>query len=496
MVSKLKACVLLLALTACTYAAAEADEAVVVVKGEDAFAALIKENDFVAVEFYAPWCGHCKKLAPEWETAAKTFKGEEPKVVLANIDCTAEENKALAEKYGVKGFPTIKVFRGNDAENAGDYEGPREAKGIVTHLKKQAGPPTSLLEDAAAVTTFAKFDTEKDAVVVGVFPDGAKGAEFEEFVAAANKLRNDYEFAHVTDAKLIAEAKGSKAPVVIVLKDDTEAPATTFDGKFKAAELQKWVEKTCSPAITTLDQSPKNRKSLQKIFSSPLPKLLGFATKGESAKEIKDALIKLGAETDTVNVLYSETEGNKGALDYFGLSEKDVPAFVIHDQEGGEAKYAMKNAKADDLPAFYAKFKAGKLEKVVKSEDPPADNSGPVTILTAKTFNDIVFGNSRNVFVEFYAPWCGHCKTLAPIWDKLGEAFKDNDSVVIAKMDATANDVPDPKKFKVAGFPTLKFVKADGEVVDYEGDRSEESLLDFVNSHADTKATYGGKDEL
>lgn len=47
-----------------------------------------------------------------------------------------------------------------------------------------------------------------------------------------------------------------------------------------------------------------------------------FVVQGESAKEIKDALIKLGAETDTVNVLYSETEGNKGALDYFGLSEK------------------------------------------------------------------------------------------------------------------------------------------------------------------------------
>lgn len=498
MADKLRACVLLLAITACMHVTADTTDEVVVVKGEDAFATLIKENAFVAVEFYAPWCGHCKKLAPEWESAAKTFKAQgDPKIVLANVDSTLDENKALSEKFGIQGFPTIKVFRDNNAEKGSDYEGPREAKGIVSHLKKQAGPATSLLADAAAVAAFTKFDDDKDSVVVGVFPGGAKGADFEAFSAAASAMRSDYEFAHVTDAALVSQAKGAKGSTVILLSDDAESPATSYDGKFKASDLEKWVEKVSAPAITTLDQSAKNKKALQKIFSSKLPKLLGVAVKGDKhAKAVKDVLIKLGGQDDTINVVYAETEGNQGALDYFGLTEKDVPAFVIHDQEAGDLKYVSKSTKPSDAAAFLAKFKAGTLERTMKSEDPPASNDGPVTVLTGKTFDGIVFGKSRNVFVEFYAPWCGHCKTLAPIWDKLGEAFKDNDSVVIAKMDATANDVPDPKKFAVSGFPTLKFVTSDGEVIDYEGDRSEKHLLAFVNNHADTKATFGGKDEL
>ena len=64
------------------------------------------------------------------------------------------------------------------------------------------------------------------------------------------------------------------------------------------------------------------------------------------------------------------------------------------------------------------------------------------------------------MLVEFYAPWCGHCKALEPTWAKLADHFADRDDIVIAKSDATTNEFDG---VDVQGFPTLKFFPKGGD---------------------------------
>merc|ERR1712137_345174 len=143
--------------------------------------------------------------------------------------------------------------------------------------------------------------------------------------------------------------------------------------------------------------------------------------------------------------------------------------------------------------AFIKGVESGSIKKHLMSEEEPEDNTKPVYYVTGKNYAALMAQTDKHILIEFYAPWCGHCKALEPTYEKLGEHFKDQDDVIIAKTDATANEFED---VDVQGFPTIKFwAKGDDrEGVDYNGGRDLDALVKFVESGG-TEGNEAGDDD-
>lgn len=93
------------------------------------------------------------------------------------------------------------------------------------------------------------------------------------------------------------------------------------------------------------------------------------------------------------------------------LPTDKFPSFAIQETIK-EEKYPFEGTSLTEksIGAFVKDFVDGKIKPSIKSEPVPASQDGPVTVLVATTFQELVIDNDKDVLVEFYAPWCGHCK--------------------------------------------------------------------------------------
>jgi protein disulfide-isomerase A1 len=303
-------------------------------------------------------------------------------------------------------------------------------------------------------------------------------------VANSRKLE-DFELAHITDESLF---NGQSKDSVVIFRHEEEP--IVYNGQFDADSISAWVLSEAYPLIDELGP-----KIWQRSQNSKSPLLAIFVKEvNEEAFELSKAIAK--QFKGTVLTSYSasgqlaERWGASGKVLPTAIYVKwvnDEPKMVIYDEEGVAFN-------AETAVTFINEAAAGSYKGYKKSEPVPATNDDAVKVIVGKTFEEIVFDKEKDVFVEFYAPWCGHCKKLAPVWDELGEVFEDKAShLVIAKIDATANSYPETIDIK--GFPTLIFFPADNKQgIPYNEERDLDSLKDFVIEHASRPIT--GKEDL
>ncbi|KAF3930481.1 Thioredoxin [Dactylella cylindrospora] len=247
---------------------------------------------------------------------------------------------------------------------------------------------------------------------------------------------------------------------------------------------------TLSVASNVVDLTPKNFDDI--VLKSGKPALVKFFAPwcGHCKKlaptydELGDAFASL---KDKVTIAKVDADAHKALGKRFGI--KGFPTLKWFDGKS-EEPIAYDSARTLDALTKFVQEKTNLKPKGSKKA-PVSD----VKVLTDSNFEAIAKDPKKGVFVKFYAPWCGHCKNLAPIYEKVATDFSRDSNVVVAKIDCDApNGKQTSEKYGIQGFPTLKFFPADPSAgpIDYDGPRSEEGLLEFINEHSGLHRVPGG----
>jgi len=348
------------------------------------------------VMFFAPWCGHCKKLAPTWQELAEKFnKAEDQEVVVAKVDCTVET--ALCSGQDVTGYPTLKFFK-SGVDASVKHRGGRDLDSLVAFIDEQMGRAPAKKE----------------------------------------KLVEEPEIAVAEDGLFILGERSFSKHIE------------------KGSHFIKFYAPWCGHC-----------KKMAPAWSE-------LAKEVDEDKKISTTIAKVDC-TQHQSICQEQGVGGYPTIMFFRDGKK------VENYKGGRT--------FKDLKDYVVSMKG---EKNTDSEDGNVDETPKVVLLDTKNFEDSI--KTGVTFVKFFAPWCGHCKRLAPTWEELAAKYEGNESVRIAKVDCTAEanankELCDGQDVK--GFPTLNIYKDGKKITEYNGKRGLEELDAFVKEHSEAK-----KDEL
>lgn len=456
------------------FAAAELDEGVIVLTDAN-FDEEMAKYDFLLVEFYAPWCGHCKKLAPEYAAAAGELAKRDPPLSLAKVDVT--ENKELGERFGIKGFPTLKFFKSGTPS---DYEGGRTKDAIINYVVKKSGPPSNTVD----CDGLKKLTADNKFVVAyfGVETDAMYTEAHVPYASAEDKIV----FAHTSDAAC-ATGYGASAPgVVFFRKFETEV--NVYTGKADKDSLISFVKPLMVPTVFEFSE-----EEIEAVFGQQQPTVLLFRSDATDKDAAFMATFEEAAKANKGKMLFGYSDIAEGIqerlAEFIGINESQLPslrAIIPNGMKKYEAETKPADLTVDIISKFVDDVLAGKITPSLKSEPIPEKNDEPVKVIVGKEFEKIVKDETKDVFVKYYAPWCGHCKKLAEPWKELATNMAQYPDLVIGKFDATANEA---EGVEVRGYPTLIFYPKDNKAgISYDGERDVESFTAWLKENAPTVA--------
>ena len=216
------------------------------------------------VAFTAPWCGHCQKLVPDYSKVAAQLDGV---VKLASIDCDDDKNKPVCGKYGIQGFPTLKLFPPTKKRLPKDYQGPRSAKDIAAYMVDSLPMGAKKLK-AEELQEYAVQDATTPKVILF----SKKPTSSPLYKSLALDFRKSLSFAFLRGDQrpvqaaarihLGVEISDDKLPHLIVVPSRADgeeldkSAVKVYTGPLKYHELHAWIKQTVPEAKSGKAKKP------------------------------------------------------------------------------------------------------------------------------------------------------------------------------------------------------------------------------------------------
>ena len=419
------------------------------------------------VEFYAPWCGHCKHLAPEYARAGQILAERKSCIPIGTIDGSA--NPGVMQKYDIESFPTLVLFENGVPTK---YTEGRSAQELVGWILKKCGVLTAVLDSKPDLQQFLDRVPVAALLFAQVDSDAAK---------AFDQMAKNFQFlvfAIIPSAEL-REVYSVREPTFLLL-NQKENRTDTFLGPWKEKDVLHFFLRNHFDLVTNWTSDYQDL-----IFKLNAPSLVFFRPTEDHdvyldtlrllARQIRDHLIVFTCDKSAAD--------QSAFVELLGIQSFEMPlALIINPVSIEVHKYPYSGVMAlPNLIHFVQTWRGKTAERFYKSEDRPKRNyDGAIRVLTGKSFDKIVLDTNVDVLVLVCAEENYGCSQFNEIYKQIAHVFRSNRKVVVAKIDGDLNDI---KGHLVKEYPTLIFYPMNNkEGVVYEGEMSVSEVASFVRA--------------
>eukprot|EP01041_Mallomonas_annulata_P007474 gene7474-15296_t len=500
------------------------DDSGCLVLTDDNFDEALAANSILLVDFYAPWCAACQALEPEWSKSAIILESILSPAKLGKVNM--EFGNESGKKYGIKQLPTVLLFR--NGALAGEFLGGRTANEIVAWLKKKLSVANSenLQGDVIALynDNYDQFMESNTWVLIDFYAPWCGHCQnlapiWSNIAGILETRKSPVKVAKVdvnSEERIGQDNKVQGLPTIKLFhKMGKKQVVEEYGGERTAADIVNWVEEKTG-LITQLMAENRIQGEVIALYTDNYDKIMKdskwiiidyYTPWCGHCKQLTPEWLRMAGILERKNspVRVAKIDADSESFLAQRQNIQGYPTIKLFYE--GKAIYQHSGPRTAEDLAKWVETKVAEKEKQIEAENMKIqqekeeeeeeeeenfsmDDDVAVIELTEENFAEMLEEHELLV-VDFFAPWCGHCQSLAPEWEKAANTLKTLKSTVkLGKINVDEVRTIG-SKYEIQGLPTIKLFRAGVVIDEYLGDRSAAAITKWAQTKGQQESLSG-----